>query len=66
MICIANSVPILSCASSVAAPICGVNEIFGCINIWISGVGSFSKTSKPANKTLLLSKASTNATSSVY
>ena len=51
MICSASSVPILSCASSVAAPIWGVNEILGCIKIWISGVGSFSKTSKPANNT---------------
>ena len=65
MICSANSVPILSCASKVAAPICGVNEIFGCIKILISGVGSFSKTSKPANNTLSSSKASTKATSSI-
>ena len=33
MICSASSVPIRSCASNVAAPICGVNEIFGCIKI---------------------------------
>src|SRR5690606_32602164 len=29
----ASSTPIRPCASSVAAPICGVNDILGCFNI---------------------------------
>ncbi len=44
---------------------CGVNEIFGCIKIVISGFGSLSKTSKPAKATFPESKAFIKATSSI-
>ena len=53
IICSANSVPILSCASNVAAPICGVNESLPFIKICIAGEGSFSKVSMAANDNLL-------------
>ena len=47
----ASSIPILSWASFVAAPICGVKDILGFINIFISGFGSFSKVSNAAKAT---------------
>ena len=65
MICEANSVPILSWASPVAAPMCGVKEIFGCIKMVSSGFGSLSKTSYPAKDTFPESNAFIKATSSI-
>ena len=41
----------------------GVKEILGCINNLISGFGSFSKVSNPANETFPESNALTNSTS---
>jgi len=59
----ANSFPILSWASFVAAPMWGVNEILGCINSLISGFGSFSKVSKPAKETFPDSNADKSSNS---
>ena len=49
MIWSASSSPILSCASFVAAPIWGLNDIFEFIKVLIDGLGSFSNVSSPAN-----------------
>ena len=49
MIWSASSNPILSCASLVAAPMWGVNDIFEFIKVFIDGLGSFSNVSSPAN-----------------
>src|SRR5690606_26738118 len=62
MIWFANSSPILFWASFVEPPIWGVREIFGCMRIFISGVGSDSYTSNPAKETLPPSRASIRAT----
>ncbi len=48
---LANSTPIRSCASLVAAPMCGVSDIFGCDKISARGIGSLSNTSNAAYDT---------------
>ena len=53
MILTASSIPILSWASTVAAPIWGVREIFSLFSISVEGLGSPTKTSSAAKLTLL-------------